>query len=170
MRPMEQIFIGLGSNLGDSVGICRDAVAALDRTGSIRVLKMSSLYRSRPVGGMKQGWFVNGVVSCETDLDPLTLLDRMLEVERDFGRERHEPWGPRTLDLDLLFYGRRQIAHPRLMVPHPRMNQRLFVLVPLAEIAPDWLHPGRKLTARQLLEDLWKQEHDQVVRPLAGRS
>nr|MBP8646088.1 2-amino-4-hydroxy-6-hydroxymethyldihydropteridine diphosphokinase [Syntrophobacteraceae bacterium] len=153
-----------------SAGICRDAAAALGRTGSIRVLKMSSLYRSRPVGGMRQDWFVNGVVSCQTDLDPLALLDHMLEVEREFGRERHEPWGPRTLDLDLLFYGQRQITHPRLMVPHPRMDQRLFVLVPLAEIAPDWLHPGRKLTARQLLEDLWKQEHDQVVRPLAGRS
>ncbi len=168
MDPMEQVFIGIGSNRGDPAGICRDAVGALDRTGSVRVLRMSSLYRSKPVGVLDQDWFVNGVASCETDLEPLELLDRVLEIEKAFGRRRLVRWGPRTLDLDLLCYGRRRVDHWRLTIPHPRLHRRLFVLVPLAEIAPDWVHPGRQLTARQLIDQLMKQDHDQVVVPLAG--
>ena len=151
---MERVIIGFGSNLGDSVGICREAVKAIGRHPRIEVEKVSSLYRTEPVGMVDQDWFINGVILCKTSLGPLELLDVTAGIEAGFGRVRSIRWGPRSLDLDILCYGARKIDDPRLEVPHPRMHERSFVLLPLMEIAPHWLHPVTGRTAQELLTEL----------------
>lgn len=151
---MEQVFVGFGSNQGDSVRICSQAVELLNRHRQITVCKISSFYRTEPVGMTEQDWFVNGVVRCETDLDPEVLLDVLQEIEKDFKRVRDQRWGPRTLDLDILFFGDRQLQLPGLTIPHPRLHERRFVLLPLVEIAPDWVHAGLGASVSDLLSRL----------------
>jgi 2-amino-4-hydroxy-6-hydroxymethyldihydropteridine diphosphokinase len=136
-------FIGLGANLGDREAQVRRAFAALAELPGTRLLAASSLYRSAPVGVVAQPDFINAVAEIETALLARALLDALLAAERRFGRRRDFPGAPRTLDLDLLLYGDRVIAEPGLVVPHPRMHQRAFVLAPLAEIAPDTVIPGK---------------------------
>lgn len=155
--------MGFGSNEGESVGICLEAVECFRNHPHISVLKVSSLYRTHPVGLIDQEWFVNGAFLCETRLSPLELLDFCLQVESRFGRVRQIRWGPRTLDLDILFFGQQVIDFPQLQVPHPRLHERRFVLVPLAEIAPFWKHPQRQMTITQMLSHLSPQEGDQEV-------
>ena len=136
--------IGLGANLGASLDDCRAtleaALATLDRSPGVRLLRRSRWFRSAPIGP-PQPDYVNGCALLEVELEPEQLLDRLLAVEQRFGRVRAERWGPRSLDLDLLLIGDRQLDTPRLQLPHPRMRERAFVLVPLAEIAPDWTMP-----------------------------
>ena len=127
--------IGLGSNLGDRARHIGDAVAALADIGSL--VRVSSLYETAPVGGPRQGRYLNSVVLVDTDLSPEELLQRCLEIERGHGRERRERWGPRTLDLDVLLYGDLAVSGDSLTIPHPRMTQRRFVLEPLLEVWPD---------------------------------
>lgn len=158
-------LIGLGSNLGDPVAHCREAVRRLESHPLVTVLRCSSLYRTEPVGKTDQGWFVNGVVLCTTDLEPEGLLDLLQELERDMGRVRGERWGPRILDLDLLSYGQVIGESQRLTLPHPRLHERRFVLIPLLEIAPRWRHPRLGLTAGELLEGL-DGRYGQAVEPL----
>ena len=165
---MEQIYIGFGSNQGDSVRICREAIEALRRHPEIDVVRVSSLYRTEPVGMVQQDWFVNGVISCKTSLKPLDLLDVTRRIEEDFGRVRAVRWGPRSLDMDILSYGELQVDLPGLTIPHPRLHERLFVLVPLEEIAPDWRHPLFKITARELLAGLYAASHASAVQLLEG--
>ena len=136
-------FIGLGANLGDPEAQVRRAFAALTELPGTRLLAASSLYRSAPVGYTVQPDFVNAVVQIETRLGAEALLRELLATEARFGRVRQFPNAPRTLDLDLLLYGDRVIAEPGLVVPHPRMHERAFVLAPLAEIAPDTMIPGK---------------------------
>jgi 2-amino-4-hydroxy-6-hydroxymethyldihydropteridine diphosphokinase len=143
-------FIGLGANLGDPETQVRRAIAALGNLPRTRLLAASSLYRSAPVGVGTQPDFINAVAEVETTLSARELLDELLTTEARFGRERPSPGAPRTLDLDLLLYGDQIIEEPRLAVPHPRMHERAFVLMPLAEIAPDIVIPGRG-AARALL-------------------
>lgn len=130
-------YLALGSNLGNRGEMLRGALAALQRDGSVRVVRESSVYETAPVGGPKQPDYFNMVVAVETGLAPEALLERCLAIEREFGRVRQEPWGARTLDLDLLRHGDAVVHTERLTLPHPRMAERAFVLVPLAEIAPD---------------------------------
>src|SRR5437867_11786579 len=130
-------FIGLGANLGDSEPQVRRAFAALAELPRTRLLAASSLYRSAPVGVVAQLDFVNAVAEVETALAARALLEALLAEERRFGRTREFPNAPRTLDLDLLLYGDRVIAEPGLVVPHPRMHERAFVLAPPADPAPD---------------------------------
>ncbi|MEA2001034.1 MAG: 2-amino-4-hydroxy-6-hydroxymethyldihydropteridine diphosphokinase [Actinomycetota bacterium] len=137
---MVRAAIGLGSNLGDRAGHIADAVAALVDTGSL--IRVSSLYETAPVGGPKQGQYLNAVAIVDTDLSVRDLLERCLAIEKEHGRERRERWGPRTLDLDILLYGDLEVAEPDLSVPHPRMVERLFVLEPLLEAWPDATLPG----------------------------
>ena len=137
-------WVGLGSNLADPVAQVRaglDALAALPSTG---VLAQSRLYRTAPWGRTDQPAFVNAVARLSTALAPLDLLDALLGIERRHGRERSSDlrWGPRTLDLDLLLYGDRRIVDARLTIPHPRLRERAFVLVPLAELDPELSIPG----------------------------
>jgi 2-amino-4-hydroxy-6-hydroxymethyldihydropteridine diphosphokinase len=138
-------YVALGSNLGDRERTLLAAVDALGAEEGIRVLVVSRLIDTEPVGYLDQPHFLNGVVALETDLPPRELLDRLLALERAFGRQRAgvPAQGPRTLDLDLLLYGDAEIDEPGLRVPHPRLHERAFVLKPLAEVAPGLEVPGR---------------------------
>src|SRR5882672_6540950 len=136
-------FIGLGANLGDPEAQVRRTLSALAGLPGTRLVAVSSLYRSAPVGYTVQPDFVNAVAEIETALGARALLEALLAMETRFGRRREFPNAPRTLDLDLLLYGDRVIAEPGLIVPHPRMHERAFVLAPLAEIAPDIAIPGK---------------------------
>ena len=141
-----QAFVGLGANLGDAVATVQAAFGALDALPGTRVLRASRLYRTPAWGKTDQPAFVNAAAVLETELDARTLLDAMLSIERDFGRDRatdgSDRWGARTLDLDLLLYGTDAIDEPGLRVPHPHLHERAFALVPLIEIAPDLVIPG----------------------------
>jgi len=143
-------FIGLGANLGEPEAQVRRAIAALGTFPRSRLLAASSLYRSAPVGVGEQPDFINAVAEVETALGARALLEELLTAEARFGRERPSPGAPRTLDLDLLLYGEHVIAEPGLVVPHPRMHERAFVLMPLAEIAPEVSIP-RKGSVKTLL-------------------
>lgn len=136
------MFIGLGANIGDPLAQIRRALSILAAMPRTRLLRQSSLYRNPPVGYLDQPEFVNAVAEIETRLTPRDLLDRLLALERAHGRVRDYPNAPRTLDLDILLYGEREMHEPGLTIPHPRMLERAFVLVPLAEIAPDAIVPG----------------------------
>jgi 2-amino-4-hydroxy-6-hydroxymethyldihydropteridine diphosphokinase len=135
--------IGLGSNLDDPVRQVRQALEELARLPHTRLLARSSLYRTAPVGQLDQPDFVNAVAMLDTRLAPRELLQELLALEARHGRVRTEPNGPRTLDLDLLLLGDRVIREPGLEVPHARMHQRAFVLLPLAEVSPHAVIPGR---------------------------
>ncbi|QIZ71168.1 2-amino-4-hydroxy-6-hydroxymethyldihydropteridine diphosphokinase [Oxynema aestuarii] len=132
--------IALGSNLGDCRHTLESALKTLAETPGIKEVKPSSWYRTAPVGP-PQPDYLNGCATCQVQLEPEALLDRLLAIETQYGRTRGERWGPRTLDLDLLLFGDRISQSDRLQIPHPRLRERAFVLVPLAEIAPDWLDP-----------------------------
>jgi 2-amino-4-hydroxy-6-hydroxymethyldihydropteridine diphosphokinase len=161
---METAYIALGANLPSPAGTPRQtldaAILRLAETGAI--VARSPYYSTDPVGYADQPTFLNAAVALETALEPQPLLDRLLEIERSFGRDRSHgiPNGPRTLDLDLLLYGNRVLSTPSLELPHPRLAQRAFVLVPLAEIAPGLIHPQLQRTMKQLLDDLSLQKED----------
>lgn len=145
MNPATIAFVGLGGNVGDAAATLREALAALDGLPETRVLRASPLYRTPAWGHVDQPDFINAVAKLETGLDPRALLDALLDVERQFGRDRQEDdtrWGPRTLDLDLLLFGEAVIDEPGLRVPHPHLHERAFALVPLAAIAPGATIPG----------------------------
>jgi 2-amino-4-hydroxy-6-hydroxymethyldihydropteridine diphosphokinase len=146
------VYISLGSNLGHRAAMLARAVAALDSVG-IRVARLSPLYITEPVGAPGQAWFLNAVVEAETSLQPLQLLHALLKIERELGRRRITPHGPRTIDLDLLFYGSAVIRSRELEVPHPRLAERRFVLLPLAQIAPEFHHPTLHKSVTQLLSE-----------------
>ncbi len=149
---MTRAALGLGSNLGDRRAHLESAVLGLRALG--RVLAVSSFRETAPVGGPPQPPYLNGAVVVETEARPRDLLAATQEIERRAGREQGGRWGPRTLDIDLLLYGDFEIDEPGLVVPHPRLRERLFVLEPLAEIAGDWRVPGVERTVADLLRDL----------------
>ncbi|MFS8137091.1 MAG: 2-amino-4-hydroxy-6-hydroxymethyldihydropteridine diphosphokinase [Thermomonas sp.] len=136
--------IGLGANLGDARASVLGALGVLDLLPATRLLRASRLYRTPAWGQTEQPDFINAVALLETNLGARALLDHLLAIERDFGRNRsaNERWGPRTLDLDLLLFGDAVIDEPGLQVPHPHLHERAFVLLPLAEIAPELAVPG----------------------------
>jgi 2-amino-4-hydroxy-6-hydroxymethyldihydropteridine diphosphokinase len=140
-------FLGLGSNLGDRMANLQRAIDLLAGRPGIQVLRSSRVYETDPVGGPAQPPYLNAVVEVATRLSPQELLEVCLAVERRLGRVRGERWGPRTIDIDLLTYGREELNEPSLTVPHPRMHERAFVLVPLLELAPDPPLPGGRSMA-----------------------
>ncbi len=154
------VLVGFGSNQGDSETVCRDAVERLSRWDGFRVVAVSSLYRTEPIGYTDQQWFVNGVVLGETTLSPQDLLAALLAVERLFGRVRTVRWGPRTLDLDVIFYGNQVMDGDNLRIPHPRAHERRFVLEPAAEVCPDFVHPVLGLSVREMLHQPAVQSQD----------
>ena len=151
-RETQNAYLSLGSNLGDREANLRDAIARLNPLG--RVTAVSSFYETEPVDFLDQPWFLNCVVLLETDLPPQMLLQRLLEIERSLGRERLQPKGPRLIDIDILLYGDEIIHEPGLSIPHPALHERRFVMAPLAEIAPEVIHPVLKKSARELLLSL----------------
>jgi 2-amino-4-hydroxy-6-hydroxymethyldihydropteridine diphosphokinase len=153
-------YLGLGSNLGDKESNCRKAIALLAKNG--RVVRLSSLYCTEPMGYREQDDFINAVVELETGLSPDALLQQCRSIEEELGRVRTVRWGPRTIDVDILLYGTEMIETPELTIPHPLLHIRRFVLVPLCEIAPQAFHPKLQKTAADLLLDL--QDHQSVVR------
>lgn len=140
MSGWSNAAIALGSNLGDSRHTLMFALETLARSPGLLLHAQSHLYQTAPVGP-PQPDYINACALIRTQLDPLTLMRLLLQIEARFGRERRERWGARTLDLDLLLFNDLVFEHPTLQIPHPRMRDRAFVLVPLAEIAPDWIDP-----------------------------
>jgi 2-amino-4-hydroxy-6-hydroxymethyldihydropteridine diphosphokinase len=134
-------YISLGSNLGDRLGYINRALGKLKEREDIKIIKVSSFYETEPVGYKEQGKFINAVLALETNLQPYELLQVLQSIETDLDRVRTRRWGPRTIDLDILFYGDQILNDPDLTIPHPRVTERAFVLFPLAEIAPSLLHP-----------------------------
>ena len=149
-----EIYIGVGSNLGDSKKNCETAIDALNSEPKTSVIKRSSLYETEPMGVKDQNWFINAVVKIKTFLTPTDLLSALLSIELQMGRVRKKKWGTRIIDLDLLLYKNSIIRQPGLQIPHPRIQDRIFVLAPLCEVYPDAFHPLLKQTASQLLNAL----------------
>jgi 2-amino-4-hydroxy-6-hydroxymethyldihydropteridine diphosphokinase len=149
---MKTVYISLGSNVGDREQQIAAAVQALGTRG-IRIVRQSSIYSTEPVDVATQGWFLNCVLEVETDLMPRQLLRVLQEIENELGRKHTVLRGPRVIDLDILLYGSSVIRTPELEVPHPRMTQRRFVLVPLAEIAPTLRHPIENKSVEELLAE-----------------
>jgi 2-amino-4-hydroxy-6-hydroxymethyldihydropteridine diphosphokinase len=167
MPAIPRVFVGLGANVGDREQNLLAARRGLEARG-FRVTAMSSLYHTEPVDAPPQEWFLNAVAGGETALSPEALLEACLDTERALGRVRDVPRGPRTIDLDLLLYEDVVRDGPGLVVPHPRMHERRFVLVPLAEIAPGARHPVLGLTAAEMLrrcsDRAQVQPHERSVR------
>ncbi len=147
-------YIGLGANLGEPAAQLRRALAELAATDEVEVLQVSSFYLNPPLGPQEQPWYVNAVAQVRTRLTPEELLRSLHRLETALGRVRGERWGPRVIDLDLLLYDGEVINAPELVLPHPEMHRRAFVLAPLAEIAPEAWHPGLNKSAIQLLAEL----------------
>ena len=156
---MKTVYIALGSNLGDRAAHLQQALTLL-KDVKLHVLHASPLYETAPQGLLDQPWFLNQVIEAETTLLPRQLLKRLLTIERQMGRKRTVPNGPRTIDLDIVLYGNAVIDAPDLQIPHPRMGERRFVLEPLAALIPDLRHPETKQTIREMLA----QVKDQSVR------
>jgi 2-amino-4-hydroxy-6-hydroxymethyldihydropteridine diphosphokinase len=160
---MKRVYLGLGSNLGDREKMLRLAARALD-SPRLRILRLSPVYETEPIGVAGQRWFLNLVAEAETNLFPLQLLGRTCRVEAQVGRRRLAPHGPRTIDIDILLYSNFVVHTPALEIPHPRFRERRFVLAPLADLAPDLRDPVTRKTIRELLGAL----EGQVVRRTCG--
>ena len=145
------VYLGLGSNMGDREEHLRGAVEHLQGP-DLRIVRLSPLYETEPVEYTRQPWFVNQIAVAETELFPMQLLGRLGRVERVLGRLRGIPKGPRVIDIDILFFGRAVVRTAKLEIPHPRIADRRFVLMPLADLAPDLRHPVTRKTIREMLE------------------
>jgi 2-amino-4-hydroxy-6-hydroxymethyldihydropteridine diphosphokinase len=156
---MKIAYLGLGSNLGDRHA---NLTSAIERMASddLRIIRASSVWESEPRDVTDQPWFLNQVIEVQTSLFPRQLLQRLRRIEREMGRVRTRPKGPRLIDLDILLFGSAMVNAPGLEIPHPRMAERRFVLAPLAELAPDLRHPVTKRSVREMLADI----SGQVVR------
>ncbi|MFB2878302.1 2-amino-4-hydroxy-6-hydroxymethyldihydropteridine diphosphokinase [Floridanema aerugineum] len=151
MGKSGQSAIALGSNLGDSGAILESSLKMLDQTPGISLLTQSSWYRTKAVGP-PQPDYLNGCALLKVQMSPLELLETLLAIEAKFGRVRQERWGPRILDLDLLLFDNLILETPGLTIPHPGLRERAFVLVPLAEIAPNWIEPVSRKAIAQLVQ------------------
>ena len=151
---MPLVYIGFGSNIGDRLARIQNAIQVLSKTEGITVKKISSIYKTAPVGYEAQAPFLNGVAAVQTDLPPLSLLSTLKDIETVVGRQHRIRWGPREIDLDILIYGDLYLQSQKLVIPHPEMHLRRFVLAPLAEIAPDLVHPVFQETVQTLLDHL----------------
>ena len=147
---MARVYVAVGSNLGDREKNFSRAKELVEKIKRTKFLRASAIYETDPVGGPPQGKYLNAVWEMETDLAPKKFLRNLLEVERQMGRVRSQRNAPRGIDLDLLFHEDKIIKSNQLTIPHPRLHERIFVLQPLAELAPDFMHPVLKKTIREL--------------------
>ncbi|MBI4633936.1 MAG: 2-amino-4-hydroxy-6-hydroxymethyldihydropteridine diphosphokinase [Deltaproteobacteria bacterium] len=147
-------FVGIGSNRESPADRCREAIRRIAEIGGVNVLRRSSLYRTEPVGFSDQEWFINAVVEIRTILPAHELLACLRHVEDDMGRLRGTKWGPRVIDLDILFYGQEVIREEDMVIPHPELHKRRFVLVPLNEIASWMIHPAFGVSVGGLMDRL----------------
>lgn len=161
-------YIGLGSNIGDRLANCRRAIEAIAAAQENRILQCSPFYETEPAGEKNQDWFVNGVVEMETSFSPHGLMDFLMAIEKRMGRVRDRRWGPRIIDLDILFYGQSVIEEGGLSIPHPRLAERLFVLAPLSDIAPQFRHPVLNQTVAELREKVRGKEMVLCLPPFKG--
>jgi 2-amino-4-hydroxy-6-hydroxymethyldihydropteridine diphosphokinase len=146
-------YIGIGSNIGDKVHQCERAISEILKVDRHRLLAKSSLFKTQPIGYTSQDWFVNGVIKIETNLKAPDLLRTLKTTESQLGRIETFRWGPRTIDLDILFFDDIEIHTEDLQIPHPFIQNRQFVLIPLAEIDPTLVHPVLKKTVQELLKN-----------------
>lgn len=149
------IYLGLGSNMGDRAANLRMANALIDKHIG-KIAKRSHVYETQPWGKPEQDWFLNQCVMANTTLQPRDLLEAIGRIEREMQRERKEKWGPRTIDIDILLYGRRVVRDKGLEIPHPELPNRAFVLIPLMEIAPSLEHP----TLKRAIDELYMECRD----------
>lgn len=156
-------YIALGSNMGDRMGYLRQAVKLIDKSNGCRISSISPIYETEPFGNRDQGRFLNGAAEIRTLLSPGELMDTLLVIESELKRERKVHWGPRTIDLDILFYDEIVSYDPHVIIPHPGIQERLFVLRPLCDIAPDYIHPLLKERCNKLVERL-EDRHDEPRR------
>jgi 2-amino-4-hydroxy-6-hydroxymethyldihydropteridine diphosphokinase len=156
-------YIGIGSNIGDKVNQCEKAISEILKVDHHKLLAKSSLFKTQPIGNTSQDWFVNGVIKIETDLEAHELLRKLKTIESQLGRIETTRWGPRTIDLDILFFDDAEIHTEELQVPHPSIQERQFVLIPLAEIDRYLIHPVFKKTVQELLNNI---KEDQGVEKL----
>ena len=147
-------YIGIGSNIGDKIHQCEKAILEILKIDRHKLLSKSSFYKTKPIGYTDQDWFVNGVIKIETDLEPVDLLRALKDIESHLGRRETFQWGPREIDLDILFFDDQEIHWGELQIPHPRLHERQFVLIPIIEIDRNFLHPILKKTLGELLENL----------------
>lgn len=149
--PEHTCIIGLGANVGRKTEQILMAIEEISSLGNIE--KRSSLYKTQAWGNEDQDFFINGVVTVKTKLDPWSLLEQLIDIEEKIGKEKRTHWGPRRIDLDILYFGQKIIYEKSLIIPHPFLHLRNFVLVPLGEIEPDFLHPFLKKTTKELLQE-----------------
>lgn len=157
------VYLALGSNLGDRERNLKIALRSLDES-DLRIVQVSSIYETEPVGYRDQDWFLNMAVHAETDLQPLQALQIIRQIEADLGRERKILNGPRTIDIDILFWGGEVIDTPELTVPHPRLHERRFVLLPLVDVGGRFVHPVMKVNVQELLKELKSSEQVRVFK------
>ena len=151
--PHTIAYIGIGSNLGTPGKNCIEAIEKISSTKDIKIISRSSFYQTEPIGEVQQDWFVNSAIKIKTNLSPTHLLSNLLNIESAMGRTREEKWGPRLIDLDLLFYGNLILRKKGLTLPHPEILKRKFVLIPMSEIAENLVHPTLKKTIKTLLQE-----------------
>lgn len=151
-------YLGIGSNLGDRMENLRSSLRLIDETNHSKVVRTSPVYETEPYGDVEQDNFLNAVVEIETQLSPGQLMDTLLSIEAELKRERIIHWGPRTIDLDILFYDDLVSSDPHITLPHPGVHERLFVLVPLCDIASDLRHPVLGESCSELVRKIEGQE------------
>ncbi len=151
---MRNVYVGLGSNLGNRKKYLVSAIARIDSCREICVVSKSSFYETKPIGGPSQPDYVNCVIELDTEIEPQSLLQEFKRIELELGRKSGVRWGPRVIDIDILLYGNKSINDSNLKIPHKSMHERIFVLEPLCEISPDFKHPVLGKTIIDLLKEL----------------
>ena len=158
---MPRAYLSIGSNLGDRINYLKKALEKL-KQNNIQIIKSSNIIETEPYGYKEQGKFLNMAVEIDSELEPFELMKLISKIESELGRIRTKRWGPRVIDIDIIFYDYLIINEPDLKIPHPDMQNRFFVLKPLQEIAPDFVHPVLKKTITELLENLNSEDKSKV--------